>query len=366
MGEEEKLEPEGTEPETEGEAPPEDADSEVPKLEKGMTPGQRLAAKKAAKATKKKHFKEELKEQARESEEKALANAQLASAPAEPALPDEVQQVARDFSDFAHDNRKGILGAIFAFVAISVIAILAHRTMSSSAAEAASTLGSALETANAAIDAEDKDGKTDDGKPVFASRADRSKKAIEAYGQVAKKFGDDAVAPWAKLGEAAEHVAAGNYDQAATLYAAVYAAQKAKPSLAGRALEGQAIALEAAGKKDEALTRFEELAKLPGGAFKDSAEYHIARLKLDKGDTEGGKAMLKALYDRLSDPAEGAPPSRYLRGEVEQRLAELDSSLVDKGTTGVDNQQFSQEQLQRLLEQLKLQGGVPGGAGDGE
>src|SRR5690606_20599967 len=96
------------------------------------------------------------------------------------------------------------------------------------------------------------------------------------------------------------------------------------------------------------------------GADKDLSEYHAARLKLAQGDREGAKALLKPLYDRLSQRADGAP-SRYLKGEVEARLAEIDSTLVERASGGGDGQQFSQEELQRLIEQLRQKGSLPDG-----
>jgi hypothetical protein len=138
----------------------------------------------------------------------------------------------------------------------------------------------------------------------------------------------------------------------------VYQQQKGS-ELGARALEGLAIADELAGRTDAAAKRYGELKAVD----KDLAEYHLARIALQKGDREGAKALLKGLYDRLSDRPEGAPPSRFLKGEVEVRLAEIDSSLVDKGASGADGQQFSQEQLQRLLEQLRQKGSLPAGSG---
>ena len=90
------------------------------------------------------------------------------------------------------------------------------------------------------------------------------------------------------------------------------------------------------------------------------AEYHLARIKLARGDREAAKTLLKGVYDRLGSPAEGAPKSRFLKGEVEVRLAELDSSLVPAGGGG---QEFSPEEIQRLIQQLQQKGGMPPGAG---
>ncbi len=375
MAEEHNLEPDNTEPDLgNGDPtgfPPGDTTGlsqggvpALPVIAKGMTPGQRLAAKKAQKSVKKKEFKDELQQKEQEAQEQAQAQAQRNATSEAPALPEEVQKVATDFSDFVHENQGRIIGGIVAFIVISVAVILLQRFTQGGNAEAASALKSAIETSTATIDAEDKDGKTDDGKPVFATREDRTKKSLQAFASVSKKFSGDAIASWAKLGEAAAQVELKAYDKAVALYDAAYAAGKDDPALAARALEGQGIALEAAGKRDEALKRYEQLKGVTGQYNKDTAEYHVARLTLAKGDRAGATKMFKTLYDRLSDVKEGEPASKYLKGEVEIRLAELDSSLVDKGTTPGDGaESFSQEQLQQLLEQLKMKGGMPQGAG---
>ena len=208
MAEEHNLEPDNTEPDPLSGSAPQGAHSPsalspgglvpaaIPVVAKGMTPGQRLAAKKAQKAVDKKDFKEDLKQKEKDAQEQAQAQAQANTANAEPALPEEVQKVASDFSDFVHENQGRIIGGIVAFIVISVTVILAQRFMSTGNAEAANALESAIEISTAPIDAEEKDGKTDDGKPVFATREDRTKKAAGAFAGVSKKFADDDIAPW--------------------------------------------------------------------------------------------------------------------------------------------------------------------------
>src|SRR6478736_5226364 len=109
MGEDNNLEPDNTEPERTTPEPTADDSSEeaasVPAgvgagasspSPKGLSPGQRLAAKKAQKALDKRDFKDELK---RKDEEKRAEQAEaqrFLPAQSEPALPDEVQKVAGD------------------------------------------------------------------------------------------------------------------------------------------------------------------------------------------------------------------------------------------------------------------------------
>src|SRR5262245_25079121 len=116
MGEDNNLEPEPNdsermtpEPGAEDSAPNAEGAAQAgapsraapPASLKGLSPGQRLAAKKAQKAIEKREFKDELKRKEEESRAQEQAEAERFLAPqSEPALPDEVQKVAGDFSDF--------------------------------------------------------------------------------------------------------------------------------------------------------------------------------------------------------------------------------------------------------------------------
>ena len=370
MGEDNNLEPESTDPEratpqpaTDVSLPEASAGADAAKSAaslKGLSPGQRLAAKKAQKAVEKREFKEDLKRQEEEKRAEEQAEAErIFTPPREPALPDDVQRAAGDFTDFMQTNRARILGGIAAVVAASLAFIGVRSYLHTGSADQAALLAKALDTTVAPIDTDDADGQTDDGKPVFKSREDRAKKAAEAFAAAAANRPDSVAAGWAQLGQAAEEIASGQAAKAEPLYQAVYRQHADQPLLKTRALEGLAVAAEAQGKPEDAAKRYEELK----AADKDFAEYHLARLKLAKGDRDGAKTLLKGVYDRLSDRPQGTPPSRYLKSEVEVRLSELDSSLVDKGTSSEGGQQFSQEELQRLIEQLRQQQGGSAPAG---
>lgn len=339
--------------------------AQMPATSAAMTPGQRLAAKKALKATQKREFKEELK---REEEEKRLkeleeADRLLGRGPIEPALPQNVERAAGKFTRFLQENKLRILAGVVAAAVAAGIGFGLQEFTESGSAEQAAELARALEILDAPIDADDADGKTDDGKPVFKSASERASKAAAAFADVVKSDSDSAAAAWAKLGQGAAQLRLGKPEEARATFRSVENAPEERPVRTGRAIEGAAIALEAQGKLDEALQAYQQLQSLAGE--KALAEYHIARLRLAKGDREGATTLFKQLYDQLSAPNDDRPPSGYLRGEVEQRLAELDSSLVDQGSATQPPQQFSDEQLQRLLQQLQSQGkgGTAPGAG---
>lgn len=330
-----------------------------------LTPGQRLAAKKAQKAVEKREFKEEIKlrEEEKRQKEEAEADRLLGRTAPTPVLPAEVEQAARTFSDFMQDHRDKILMTLGALAALAAVAFGAQRFLRSGAAEQAAQLGRALEITTAGLDPDDADGKADDGKPVYKTEQDRATKALAAFDEVIKGGDDSDAATWAKLGAAAQLVELAKFEEAQKRFQAVFDAHQKEPQIAARALEGVAIALEGAGKQDEALKVYDKLKAVEGS--KELAAYHVARIKLAKGDREAGKTELKALYDQLATPVEGSAPSRYVKSEVEVRLAEIDSKLVDKGGVGEAPQQFSEEQIQRLMEQLQKQqqGGQAPGTG---
>ena len=334
-----------------------------------LTPGQRLAAKQAQKALDKREFREELKVRAEQDRQKEQVEADKLFGRPQPdaGLPANVEQVAGTFTDFLQRNRGRILGGLGAAIAIALVALGAQKLMRSGAAEQAALLGTALEISNAPIDKEDADGKTDDGKPVFKTPSERAQKALAAFAAAAKE-GDDGAATWGLLGQAATEIELGKFDDAKQHFQAAYDAHKDSPVIAGRALEGVGLALEGAGKADEARATYEKLKT--STADKQLADLHLARLALAKGDQETGKTLLKSLYDELKSPVDGAPPSRYLRSEVEVRLAEIDSTLVTKQpqvfdpTSLGDPSQMSQEQIKKLIEQLQKGGATPDGAGE--
>jgi len=360
-------EPEAKEPVT---PPPEPLSSDAEAADivagkvQGTTPGQRLAAKKALKATQKRDFKVELKREQEEQriKEQEEADRLLGRAPPSAALPQSVDRAAGTFTHFLQDNRSRILLGAGALIAAAGLVLGLQRFLSSGAAEQAAELGRALDLVKAPVDADDADGKSDDGKPLFKSEAERAAKVAAAFGDVIKADEEGAATTWAKLGQGAAQLALGKFDEARASFKSAGGGTDDAPEQAARVVEGDAVALEAQGKVDEALKGFEQLQAIAGQ--KELGEYHVARLRLAKGDREGAKALLKSLYDALSAVKEDSAPSPYLKSEVELRLAEIDSSLVDLGSSAQQPQQFSDEQLQRLLQQLQNKGKAPGAAGE--
>lgn len=330
---------------------------------KAMTPGQRLAAKRGKKAQQKQEFKADLKRREDEQRDEEEEEAQrIFGGPRPYTGPDPVQEAAQDFTGYMQGHRAAIVIAVVLVLAVGFGVVLGRSYVATGSAEQAALLATAIEIQNAQVDATNDSGKDADDKPVFKSEADRARKAAEAFAAAAKNEPRSLAAGWAKLGEGSALMRLGKAGEAAPLFAATFQAQNEHPALAALALEGQALALEAKGDAAQAVKQLEELKSFAQGSYKDVAEYHIARIKLAQGEREAATNLLKGLYDRLSQTAEGAPKNRYLKSEVELRLGEIDSSLVPAG--GSEAQQFSPEEIQRLIQQLQQQQkNKPAGAG---
>jgi tetratricopeptide (TPR) repeat protein len=335
---------------------------------KDLTPGQRLAAKKAVKAEHKREVKDEAKRKAEEAREKeeAEANRTFGRVPDAPQTPDNVQRAAVEFSSYLQGHRAALLGLVVGVVGIGLAWIYGKQAIAAGSVEQTQLLAVAAELANSGIDPADADRKTDDGKAVYPTVDARDRAAIDAYVRAASEDAKSLAGGWARLAEAALAMRLERYADAAKTFEAVYASHKEDDAMASRALEGLSLALEAAGSRADAERRLEELKGLDHGFSGRLAEYHLARIKLAAGDRDGAKASLKALYDSLVEATGKGERSPFLRGEVEVRLAELDSSLVHGGGMGAGAEpgQLSPAEIQRLIEQMqKQQSGASGSRG---
>jgi tetratricopeptide (TPR) repeat protein len=364
MGDENNLEPNSAD----DISPPSGEPSTAGVALKDLTPGQRLAAKKAVKAEHKREVKDEAKrksEEAREREE-AEANRTFGRVPDAPPAPDNVQRAAVEFSSYLQGHRAALLGAVVGVVGIGLAWIYGKKAISAGSVEQTRLLAAAAELATSGIDPNDADGKSEDGKAVYPTVDARDRAAIDAYVRAASEDAKSLAGGWARLAEGMLAMRLERYTDAAKTFEAVFVSHKEDDAMASRALEGLSLALEAAGSREDAERRLEELKALDKGFAGKLADYHLARLKLAAGDRDGAKAKLKALYDGLVEAGGKGDRSPFLRGEVEVRLAELDSSLVHAGgmAGGADPGQLSPAEIQRLIEQMqKQQGGAPGTSG---
>ena len=316
---------------------------------KEMSAGQRLAAEKAAKAAKKAAKRGRTAEVV---ETKALKRAELAT-------------------DWAKKNRRMLIGGAVV-VGIAVAAATGYSIYAEAKAkEASKVLWDAVETARAEIVAEG-EGLDDDAQtyPTIAARAER---AAERYESVISQYPDTEAAIWARLGRANALYELGQHEDARGEYEKALSEGGDDPIVAWRALEGIGFTYEAEEKWDEAVERFQELGQSADGAYRDIADYHLARMHLAKGDEARAKETLRDLVDRLRGDREGQPELSFVLSQAEVRLAALDPTMVRRsqpafpgggpggpggGAGGMGD--MDPEQLQRILEQLQKQGlGAP-------
>lgn len=256
-------------------------------------------------------------------------------------------------------------------------------------AEASAGLARAVETQSAKIG---EPPKSEDDAPqdtYFKTYADRQKAALDQYKDVSSKFPKTGAAILARLAEGSllldKRDAAGALAAFDEVKGSALAA--ADIEVKGRALEGigfahelKATATPAEKDKelDAALAAFRELenaADVKG--FKELAMYNQARVLMNKGDRDKAKEILLSLKARIEKSEEpigpGIPPPPsfpYLHEMAMDRLREIDPEAAPKepkgppgGMPGGGAGKMTQEQIQKLLEQMKKQGGgkPPGG-----
>ena len=256
--------------------------------------------------------------------------------------------------------------------------------------EASQGLAKAVETQSAKIGEAPK-SEEDDHETYYKTFADRQNAALAQYKDIGSKFPHTGAAILARLAEGSLLLDKRDADGALAAFNDVKgsALAAADTEVKGRALEGvgfayelKALATPAEKDKDldAALAAFKELenaADVKG--FKELAMYHQARVLQNKGEKDKAKEILLSLKERLNkseDPiGPGIPPPPtfpYLKEVAMDRLHEIDPDSAPKapkgggagmpGMPGGAGGKMSQEQMQKLIEQMKKQGGgKPGG-----
>lgn len=236
--------------------------------------------------------------------------------------------------------------------------------------EASQTLAKAVEAQRSPI-GERKDDDEDDGTVFYKSFADRRAASLEQYRQVQGKFAGTGAAILARLAEGSLLLDGRDPEGALSAFTDVKgsALAAADSEVKGRALEGigfahEQRALAAPDEKDkhldaaiEAFRELENTVEVKG--FKELAMYHQARVLMSKGETDKAKELLLSLKERFEKPDESVAPGilpppltfPYLREMAMDRLRTIDPSAVP----AAPSTQFSPEQLERLMEQLRQQ-----------
>lgn len=308
-----------------------------PQKKAGLTPGQRLAAKKAAKANK-----------------KAVARGRQAE-----VVEERVLERAAEAGDWLDRHRRLLLIAgVGACVALAGF-LYWNSQKRARLEEAAGKVAAALDTTVEGAEP----GTTADGPAM--------REALE------KALGDDALGPlsaWTHLAIGAEALQAGDQAAAKAAFEQALAGAGADAFVTMRAEEGLLYVEEAAESGDAASERLKRLAAGTDATESDLADYHRARLALRRGEREEAKEILNALITRRESEREDAPDLPFTEAQARVRLTELDPTYSDQsmpsfgpggpglgnapapsGLTGPGGQSLPPE----ILELLRKQGATP-------
>lgn len=269
------------------------------------------------------------------------------------------------------------LGIVLASgVAVGIAAVAWNSFATSSSAAAGASLHTAIETSTAPIRAAEATPEESDDVPAresFTSVELRAKKALELHRKVGAAHGGSRAAAWARLGEATALLDLGRVGDARAAYQRALNESDGDDIIAWRALEGIGFSYESEQKWRDAVSQYDRLAAVANGAYRDFADYHLARMLLVQGRRDDAKNKLKTLVERLRgrDETEGSRHP-FLLTQAEIRLSELDPNAVPRrsapamdgmqllgGGGGVDS--IPPEQLQEILRRLQESQGAGGG-----
>jgi predicted negative regulator of RcsB-dependent stress response len=210
-----------------------------------------------------------------------------------------------------------------------------------------------------------------DPTPIFADRAAQLKASEEGFASAVKFREGEGTSAYAELSRAAVLLDNGKADEAKVAFDAVKRSKFAQTDaeLRGRAIEGEALALEAKGDKAAALKSYQELENTETAGFKELALYQQARLQRDLKQLDAAKELVKRAQARLGTDAKAAPSGfgpapgyvqRGLQALAEELGIEEPAAAPGAGAPAGD---ITEAQLKALQEQLQEQLGKAQGGG---
>lgn len=215
--------------------------------------------------------------------------------------------------DWAMNRRRQIGVALAAALVIAIGGIVASRMIESRRADASQALDEVLAAALAPVvqlgDDPESPMEPDQGMPLsFESAAARATETVKRAGALQDSQGGTAIGAAARLAEAGARLDGGEHEAAIAAYESFLdEAGSDLDWLRPNAVEGLGLALEAAGRLEEARTRFQELARTATGRTALAAKYNEARLARALGDNTAAAELLREVissvvegeYDRL-------------------------------------------------------------------
>ena len=308
--------------------------------EAGSAAARRLAARRAA--------KQALKAARRRAAE---------SAEGEARIEDEAEKVAVEASRWATRHRNVLLSSLLGLLVLLGGAVAWSRWHGGALQARAEALWKGVSAAAAPVVPE---GSTPPlgAEETFPSVAAQAEAAAERFGKAASEL-NGVHAAWARLGQGAALLQLGKLEEARKAFeAALDASGNDVPHVRAGALEGLAHVAEAEEKWDEATNRYEALGKVAVGRYRPLSELGLARVEAAREEREAAVGRLKKLLARLDGSGEGSGGPvhlPYIRDRAEAALRSLDPSYAPAPRVLGGGGGISQEQLQRLLEQIRRQ-----------
>ena len=220
---------------------------------------------------------------------------------------DEFVERSMSFLDWAVDRRKHI-GALLAVALVAaVVGIIVNDVREASAAEASASIDKGLEASMAPVvkapdDQEIPDEVGDDEEMSFNTREARATVSLKLFEETSKQQSGSPIGTIAKLGEAGANFDLGYYDKAIKAYEEFLAATNTDTEwLRSNALEGLGLALEGAGKLEEARKSFKEMSESDQGRISLMGKYHLGRISEQMGDRNRAGAMYQEVISAFKD-----------------------------------------------------------------
>ncbi len=239
--------------------------------------------------------------------------------------PDRFHEISASAIRWVEERRRAVVIAAIVVVVTS-LAMVVHGVLGERGGDrAARLLARAGDVANAGVRGPaDENEEPEPGRRMFGSVEARAKAAIKNYRAVLDASPDDGVAAAAHLGAGASLLDLGRHAEARREYDAALRLARRAGSIAAFALEGAGFALEGTGDLRGADSKYQEMQRIEGGAWKNLAEFHVARLAARQGDKPRATTLLHALLDRIRQ--DGAMSNLYLRERVEGELTTLEGA----------------------------------------
>ena len=232
--------------------------------------------------------------------------------------------------DWAYEHRRPLGLLIVVALIASVGGIVFSKVMEKRRAEESSLVSNGLEAAFAPLKSGTEsmpgaEGDEESDDLTFDNAQARAEEALKRWSDLVEK-GEPRFKSLGELEKAATLIDLGKYEDAVSSYEAFLKdGAKAPAWLKSQAMEGLGLALEAAGKVDDAKAQFEKWMNDSAGPTKTLAAYHTARLSQEKGDKEAAVKLYKEVMDTYK---EGDAPGRYdvVFVQARTRLLSLDPS----------------------------------------